>query len=87
MSPSEPIGVSSETGTRSLARSASSWSTSMSSRFAISSAVGSRPSSATSLRSVERTFASSWATCTGTRIVRAWCWSARCIAWRIHQVA
>ena len=54
---------------------------------AISSAVGSRPSSVTSLRSARPILLSFSTTWTGILIVRALSASARAIAWRIHQVA
>ena len=54
---------------------------------AISSGVGSRPSSVTSLRSARPILLSFSTTWTGMRIVRALSASARAIAWRIHQVA
>ena len=54
---------------------------------AISSAVGSRPSSWSRRRLVRirRLIVSTM--CTGMRMVRAWSAMARVIAWRIHQVA
>jgi hypothetical protein len=73
VSPSDPTGVSSETGTRSADRSSSICAGSISSRWASSSSVGSRPSSVVSLRSAVRIFVSSWPMCTGILIVREWC--------------
>ena len=92
-SPSSPIGVSRETGcwlTLMISRTFSgvtttSWPRDIAS--AISSTVGSRPSSASREREtrLRRLIASTmW---TGMRIVRAWSAMARVIAWRIHQWA
>ena len=54
---------------------------------AISSGVGSRPSSCKSFFAVALSFVSRSIICTGIRIVRAWSAIARVIAWRIHHVA
>ena len=59
----------------------------MSMRLAISSAVGSRPSSWTSERCVRVSLLIVSIMWTGMRIVRAWSAIARVIAWRIHHVA
>ena len=59
----------------------------MSMRLAISSALGSRPSSCTSDRDVRVSLLMVSIMCTGMRIVRAWSAIARVIAWRIHHVA
>ena len=86
-SSSSPTGFSSETGAcaERLIESTSSGSIPVTS--AISSGVGSRPSSVTSLRSARPILLSFSTTWTGMRIVRALSASARAIAWRIHQVA
>jgi hypothetical protein len=55
--------------------------------FAISSLVGSRPSSCTSAREVRISLFMVSIMCTGMRMVRAWSAIARVIAWRIHHVA
>ncbi len=92
-SPSAPIGVSSETGswrTLMISRTFSgvtttSWPFDIAS--AISSTVGSRPSSWRREREtrMRRLIVSPmW---TGMRMVRAWSAIARVIAWRIHQWA
>src|SRR5205809_315739 len=62
-------------------------STGSSSRSAISSGVGSRPSSWTSLRDTRTTRLMCSIMWTGTRMVRAWSAIARVIACRIHHVA
>ena len=54
---------------------------------AISSMVGSCPTSCTSMRCTRRKLWIFSAMCTGTRMVRDWSASARMTAWRIHQVA
>ena len=59
----------------------------MSMRLAISSEVGSRPSSCTSWRLVRTSLLIVSIMCTGMRMVRAWSAIARVMAWRIHQVA
>ena len=59
----------------------------MSIRLAISSDVGSRPSSCTSAREVRISLLIVSIMWTGMRIVRAWSAIARVIAWRIHHVA
>jgi hypothetical protein len=86
-SSSSPTGFSSETGICAARRM---WSTSAivrSRSTATSADVGSRPSSARSLRS-DRTILFSFSTTwTGMRIVRALSASARATAWRIHHVA
>ena len=56
-------------------------------RRAISSALGSRPSSCTSWRSIPITLLSFSTMCTGMRIVRPLSAIARVTAWRIHHVA
>ena len=61
--------------------------TGMSIRLAISSALGSRPSSCTSERDVRVSLLIVSIMWTGMRIVRAWSAIARVIAWRIHHVA
>jgi hypothetical protein len=61
--------------------------TGMSMRLAISSDVGSRPSSCTSAREVRISLLIVSIMWTGMRIVRAWSAMARVIAWRIHHVA
>ena len=92
-SSSSPIGVSSETGsceTLMISRTFSgvtwtSWPLDIAS--AISSTVGSRPSSWSRPREtrISRLIVSTmW---TGMRIVRAWSAMARVMAWRIHHVA
>ena len=59
----------------------------MSIRLAISSEVGSRPSSCTSARLVRMSLLIVSIMCTGMRMVRAWSAMARVMAWRIHHVA
>ena len=86
-SSSSPIGRSSEIGSCAALRMLFTLSTGSSSRSAISSGVGSRPSSCTSRRDTRTTRLMCSIMCTGTRIVRAWSAIARVIAWRIHQVA
>jgi hypothetical protein len=61
--------------------------TGMSMRRAISSLVGSRPSSCTNWRLVRMSLLMVSIMCTGMRMVRAWSAMARVMAWRIHQVA
>ena len=56
-------------------------------RLAISSGVGSRPSSWTRAREVRMSLLMVSIMCTGMRMVRAWSAMARVMAWRIHQVA
>jgi RNA polymerase primary sigma factor len=56
-------------------------------RFAISSDVGSRPSSCTRAREVRISLLMVSIMWTGMRMVRAWSAMARVIAWRIHHVA
>ena len=56
-------------------------------RRAISSEVGSRPSSCTSARDVRISLLIVSIMWTGMRMVRAWSAMARVIAWRIHHVA
>ena len=86
-SSSSPTGFSSETGAwaERLIESTSSGSIPVTS--AISSGVGSRPSSVTSLRSARPILFSFSTTWTGMRIVRALSASARATACRIHHVA
>ena len=86
-SSSSPTGFSSETGAWAERLIESTSSGSMPVTSAISSGVGSRPSSVTSLRSARPILFSFSTTWTGIRIVRALSASARAIAWRIHQVA
>ena len=62
-------------------------STAVPARLAVSSIVGSRPSSCSSSRETLRTRDMVSTMCTGMRIVRLWSATARVIAWRIHQVA
>ena len=59
----------------------------MSAAAAISSIVGSRPSSWSSFLVTFRSFDIVSIMWTGMRIVRAWSAMARVIAWRIHHVA
>ena len=54
---------------------------------AISSIVGSRPSSCSICREMRSTLFIVSTMCTGMRMVRAWSAIARVMAWRIHQVA
>ena len=86
-SSSSPTGFSSETGACAERLIESTSSGSMPVTSAISSGVGSRPSSVTSLRSARPILFSFSTTWTGMRMVRALSASARAIAWRIHQVA
>ncbi len=58
-----------------------------STRLAISSTVGSRPSSCRSWRCTRTTLLIVSTMCTGMRMVRPWSASARVMAWRIHHVA
>ena len=54
---------------------------------AISSIVGSRPSSCSIWREMRSTLFIVSTMCTGMRMVRAWSAIARVMAWRIHHVA
>jgi RNA polymerase primary sigma factor len=87
LSSSSPIGVSSEIGSCAILRTLRTLLTGMSMRCAISSEVGSRPSSWTSAREVRISLLMVSIMWTGMRIVRAWSAMARVMAWRIHQVA
>ncbi len=87
LSSSSPIGVSSETGSCAIFRISRTFSTGMSTAFASSSSLGSRPSSCMSWREVRMTLLMVSTMCTGIRIVRAWSAMARVMDWRIHQVA
>ncbi len=86
-SSSSPIGVSSEMGSCAILRTFRTFDTGMSILRAISSFVGSRPSSCTSARLVRMSLLIVSIMWTGMRIVRAWSAIARVIAWRIHHVA
>jgi hypothetical protein len=86
-SSSSPIGVSSEIGSCAIFSTLRTFETGMSIRCAISSEVGSRPSSCTSAREVRINLLIVSIMWTGMRIVRAWSAIARVIAWRIHHVA
>ena len=86
-SSSSPIGVSSEIGSCAILRTLRTLETGMSIRLAISSEVGSRPSSCTSARLVRISLLIVSIMCTGMRMVRAWSAMARVMAWRIHHVA
>src|SRR5216117_2495610 len=86
LSSSSPIGVSSEMGSCAIFRTFRTLSTGTSILVAISSGVGSRPSSWTSWREVRMSLLIVSIMCTGMRIVRAWSAMARVMAWRIHQV-
>ena len=87
-SSSSPTGFSRETGACAERLIESTSSGSMPPvTSAISSGVGSRPSSVTSLRSARPILLSFSTTWTGMRMVRALSASARATAWRIHQVA
>ena len=86
-SSSSPIGVSSEIGSCAILRTLRTFETGMSMRRAISSEVGSRPSSCTSAREVRISLLMVSIMWTGMRMVRAWSAIARVMAWRIHQVA
>src|SRR3989442_9369006 len=86
-SSSSPIGVSSEMGSCAIFKILRTLATGMSMRLAISSDVGSRPSSCTSWRLVRISLLIVSIMCTGMRMVRAWSAMARVMAWRIHQVA
>src|SRR5881227_2558934 len=85
-SSSSPIGVSSEIGSCAIFSTLRTFATGMSMRLAISSEVGSRPSSCTSWRDVRISLLMVSIMCTGMRMVRAWSAMARVMAWRIHQV-
>ncbi len=88
VSPSlSPTLVWSETGcwlmrSTALTRSTGRWISS-----AISSGVGSRPSSCTSCFCTRSSLLMVSIMCTGMRMVRAWSAMLRVMAWRIHQVA
>ena len=87
LSSSSPIGVSRLIGSWAILRTFRTLSTGTSIFVAISSGVGSRPSSWTSCREVRMSLLIVSIMCTGMRIVRAWSAMARVIAWRIHHVA
>ena len=87
LSSSSPIGVSSEMGSWAIFRTLRTLSTGTSILVAISSGVGSRPSSWTSWREVRMSLLMVSIMCTGMRMVRAWSAMARVMAWRIHHVA
>ena len=87
LSSSSPIGVSRVIGSLAILRTLRTLSTGSSIFSAISSGVGSRPSSWTRYREVRMSLLIVSIMCTGMRIVRAWSAMARVIAWRIHQVA
>ena len=81
------MGVSREMGSWAIFRTLRTLLTGMSMRFAISSEVGSRPSSCTRAREVRMSLLMVSIMCTGMRMVRAWSAMARVMAWRIHHVA
>ena len=87
LSSSSPMGVSSEMGSCAILRTLRTLSTGTSILVAISSGVGSRPSSCTSWREVRMSLLMVSIMCTGMRMVRAWSAMARVMAWRIHHVA
>ena len=87
LSSSSPMGVSSEMGSWAILRTLRTLSTGTSILAAISSGVGSRPSSCTSWREVRMSLLMVSIMCTGMRMVRAWSAMARVMAWRIHHVA
>src|SRR5713101_437981 len=86
-SSSSPIGVSSEIGSCAILSTLRTLATGISMRLAISSDVGSRPSSCTSCREVRMSLLMVSIMCTGMRMVRAWSAMARVMACRIHHVA
>ena len=81
------MGVSSEIGSCAIFKILRTFATGISMRLAISSDVGSRPSSCTSCRCVRISLLIVSIMCTGMRMVRAWSAIARVMAWRIHHVA
>ena len=87
LSSSSPMGVSSEMGSCAILRTLRTLSTGTSILIAISSGVGSRPSSWTSWREVRMSLLMVSIMCTGMRMVRAWSAMARVMACRIHHVA
>src|SRR2546422_170027 len=87
LSSSSPIGVSREIGSWAILRTLRTLSTGTSIFSAISSGVGSRPSSWTSWREVRISLLIVSIMWTGMRIVRAWSAIARVMACRIHHVA
>ena len=86
-SSSSPTGRSSETGCWAIRWISRTSAGEQSSAAAISSALGSRPSSCTSWRSIPITLFSRSTMCTGMRIVRPLSAIARVTDWRIHHVA
>ena len=86
-SSSSPTGWSRLVDARAAARTSFACCTGRFASSAISSSVGSRPSSIQSVRSARFIFCSRSTMWTGMRIVRALSASARATAWRIHQVA
>src|SRR5713101_655489 len=86
-SSSSPMGVSSEMGSCAIFKILRTLDTGMSMRLAISSLVGSRPSSCTSWRLVRTSLLIVSIMCTGIRMVRAWSAMARVMACLIHHVA
>ena len=81
------MGVSSEIGSCAIFSTLRTLDTGMSMRLAISSDVGSRPSSCTSARDVRISLLMVSIMCTGMRIVLAWSAIARVMACLIHHVA
>ena len=86
-SSSSPIGVSREIGSWEILWILRTLPTGISIRSAISSTVGSRPSSCTSMLVVRVSLLMVSIMWTGIRMVRAWSAMARVMACRIHQVA
>ena len=84
---SSPTGACSDRVSRPWRRISSTFSAVIDSGSPISSEEGSRPSDCVRSRRVRVTLVISSAMWTGTRMVRPWSASARCSAWRIHQVA
>ena len=82
-----PTGWSRLADARAAARTSRACSIGSEASSAISSSVGSRPSSIQSVRSARFIFCIRSTMWTGMRIVRALSASARATAWRIHQVA
>ena len=87
LSPSSPIGDSSEIGSFAIFSTMRTLSIGSSILPASSSGVGSRPSTCTRWRCARTSLLIVSIMCTGMRIVRAWSAIARVMAWRIHQVA
>jgi hypothetical protein len=81
------MGVSRLIGSCAIFRTFRTLETGMSILRAISSLVGSRPSSCTSARLVRMSLLMVSIMWTGMRMVRAWSAMARVMAWRIHHVA